>query len=188
MECSAPLVKSCGGIRSLWDVSYGAIVATGWAGGSAQAKPAQRGSGAAWMNPSCTICAVITIEELRAIAEARLKDAKVLFENQRTDGAGYVCGYAIELALKARICETLNWPGFPQKRSEFENFASFKTHKLDVLLSLSGQEARIKAEHFSDWSSVASWDPEARYKMVGGADALNVALMLFSAEELLKVL
>jgi len=131
---------------------------------------------------------VISIENLRAIAEARLQDAKVLYENQRTDGAGYVCGYAVELALKARICATLNWAGFPEKRGEFENLASFKTHKLDVLLALSGQEPRIKTEHFSEWSSVANWDPEARYRTVGQGDALQIGLMLLSAETLLKVL
>ena len=131
---------------------------------------------------------MISIDELLTIAEARLEDAKVLFTNERVDGAGYLCGYAVELALKARICKTLNWTEFPVKRSEFENYASFKTHKLDVLLSLSGQEQRIKTDHFSEWTAVAAWDPEARYRAVGQADALEVALMLLSAETLMKAL
>jgi hypothetical protein len=131
---------------------------------------------------------VIVINDLVAIAEARLQDANVLFMNDRLDGAGYLCGYAIELALKARICRTLNWTGVPEKRSEFENYASFKTHKLDILLSLSGQEQRIKSENFSEWSAVATWDPEARYRAVGQADIVQVALMLIAAETLLKVL
>lgn len=112
----------------------------------------------------------------------------MLFTNDRTDGAAYLCGYAVELALKARICKTLNWAGFPEKRSEFENYSSFKTHKLDVLLALSGQEQRIKNDHFSEWSFVASWDPEARYRAVGQADTMQVALMLASAETLVKAL
>jgi hypothetical protein len=131
---------------------------------------------------------VISIDELLAIAAARLEDAHVLFTSHRMDGAGYLCGYAVELALKARICKTLNWAGFPEKRSEFENYASFKTHKLDVLLSLSGQEQRIKTDHFSEWSAVASWDPEARYRAVGHADTVQVALMLVSAETLVRAL
>lgn len=131
---------------------------------------------------------MILVADLRAIAHARLKDAEVLMVANRTDGAGYVCGYAVELALKARICETLNWSGFPENRREFENFASFRTHKLDVLLALSGQELRIKSEHFSEWSAVATWDPEARYRAVGDADALQVGLMLLSAATLLRVL
>jgi HEPN domain len=131
---------------------------------------------------------VISIEELVAIAQARLEDANVLFENGRADGAGYLCGYAVELALKARICRTLNWQGFPEKRSEFENFASFKTHKLEVLLTLSGQEQRIKTENLSEWSAVVTWDPEARYRAIGQADTVQVALMIVAAETLLKVL
>jgi len=131
---------------------------------------------------------VISIDELVAIAEARLRDASVLFENDRPDGAGYLCGYVVELALKARICRTLNWRGFPDKPGEFENLRSFRTHKLDVLLSLTGQEQRIKAENFSEWSAVATWDPEARYRPIGQVDTAKVALMLFSAATLLRVL
>jgi hypothetical protein len=131
---------------------------------------------------------LISIEDLRAIAEARLNDAKVLLENERTDGAGYICGYAIELALKARICSTLNWAGFPATRSEFENLTSFKTHRLDVLLSLSGQEERVKTHHLIDWSSVVTWNPEIRYRAQGQSDPVEVALMLIAAEALLEVL
>lgn len=131
---------------------------------------------------------MISIDELVAIAKARLEDANVLFVNERIDGAGYLCGYAVELALKARICRTLNWLGFPEKRNEFDNFASFKTHKLDVLLSLSGQEQRIKTENLSEWSAVATWDPEARYRAIGQTDAVQVALMIVGAETLMRVL
>ena len=132
--------------------------------------------------------AMISIADLRAIAMARLEDAKVLSLNGRADGAAYVCGYAIELALKARICTTLSWSGFPETRSEFENFASFKTHKLDVLLALSGQEQRIKTDHFDDWSPIAKWDPEARYKTIGQTEPEQAALMVASVENLLEVL
>jgi hypothetical protein len=131
---------------------------------------------------------VISIDELQTIAQARLEDAKVLLANDRVDGAGYVCGYAVELALKARICRTLNWSAFPEKRTEFENLMSFKTHKLDVLLALSGQEQRIKTEHLIEWTAVAAWDPEVRYKSVGKAERADVELMIRSAERLLGVL
>ena len=131
---------------------------------------------------------MILVDDLLAIARARLDDVEVLLENDRADGAEYLCGYAIELALKARICRTLNWTGFPQTRKEFENFASFKTHKLEVLLSLSGQEQRIKTDHLWEWSAVEKWDPEARYRIVGQAELGQVVLMWGSAATLLKVL
>jgi hypothetical protein len=131
---------------------------------------------------------VILVEDLLALAAARLDDVEILLQNDRVDVAEYLCGYVVELALKARICRTLNWPGFPETRKEFENYASFRTHKLEVLLSLSGHEQRIKAEHLYEWSNVENWDPAARYRRVGQADLVQVAVMWASAEKLLKVL
>ena len=87
---------------------------------------------------------MISIAELRKIVSARLRDAEVLHQGGRFDGAVYLCGYAVELALKARICKTLKWSGFPSTNSEFQGLQSFKTHRLDLLLSLFGQEAKIK--------------------------------------------
>ena len=52
---------------------------------------------------------MLTVAELRAVSAARLDDAQSLFNAERYDGVVYLCGYAVELALKARICETLNW-------------------------------------------------------------------------------
>src|SRR5256885_4839534 len=125
---------------------------------------------------------MISVDDLRAIAQARLEDAKVLLANGRFDGAGYVCGYAIELALKARISNTLGWGGFPETRSEFENFTSFRTHKLDVLLALSGQERRIKSDHLLLWTAVSTWAPEVRYQTVGLAEHVEGELEILSAE------
>lgn len=124
---------------------------------------------------------MISIADLRAVADARLDDASVLLANDRLDGAAYLCGYAVELALKARICVTLGWQGFPETRKEFENFTSFKTHKLDVLLTLSGREQFVKSQRLEEWSAVATWDPEARYKTVGHTPREQAQLMLSSS-------
>jgi hypothetical protein len=97
--------------------------------------------------------------ELRNIAGERLKDAEALLAAGRYDGAIYLGGYVVELALKSRICIVLNWKGFPQTGSEFQNYKSFKTHNLDVLPSLSGTEDKIKTQHLAAWSAVAAWDP-----------------------------
>ena len=59
---------------------------------------------------------------------------------------------------------------------------------LDVLLHLSGEEQRIKADHLWAWSAVATWDPEARYKPVGRADLIEVVVMLSAAETLMDIL
>ena len=106
-------------------------------------------------------------KDLRALARARLRDAQVLLQDKRFDGAFYLCGYAVEIALKARICRTLKWPDFPETRNAFKELESLKTHDLDVLLHFSGVEGRVKAKHLADWSMVVKWNPEKRYQAIG---------------------
>ena len=88
---------------------------------------------------------MLTRTQLRKIARARIQDSRVLLRGRRYDGAVYLCGYAVELALKARICTVLHWQGFPSTRKEFEGLSSFKVHELEILLRLTGREEKIKA-------------------------------------------
>lgn len=126
--------------------------------------------------------------DLRKLARSRLQDAKVLFNSNRYDGSLYLCGYAVELILKARICRTLGWSHFPETRAEFTEFQSFKTHKLDTLLQLSGIESKIKSSHLADWSVVATWEPELRYRTIGSATYTEAKDMLEATEALLRVI
>ncbi|MGH7325047.1 MAG: HEPN domain-containing protein [Candidatus Rokuibacteriota bacterium] len=128
------------------------------------------------------------VAELERIAEARLADARVRFAGGRYDGAAYLCGYAVEVALKARICRTLDWPEFPSTTSEFQAYRSFQTHELDVLLRLSGQEAKVREQYFALWNSVAVWKTESRYNVVGTAQQVDTQTMVQAAERLLSVL
>lgn len=122
---------------------------------------------------------------LRSIAKGRLKDAKVLLRGKRYEGAIYLCGYAVDLALKARICQTLKWAGFPSTSAEFNDYKSFKTHDLDVLLHLSGLEAKIKTSLLAEWSAVAQWSPESRYSPLGKVTQTDAKSMVTSAKTLL---
>ena len=131
---------------------------------------------------------MINHDELRQIAEERLKDAEALLAAGRYDGAIYLGGYVVELSLKSRICRVLNWKGFPQSRNEFQNYLSFKTHNLDVLLSLCGAEDTIKSKYLAEWSAVATWDPEARYNPIGSANKDNAELLVESARKLMGAL
>jgi len=88
---------------------------------------------------------MLSILELRRIARGRLKDAEVLYASGRYDGAIYLCGYAIETMLKARICRVLKWPGYPDTNNEFKGYQSFRIHDLEILLHLSGTENKIRA-------------------------------------------
>jgi len=131
---------------------------------------------------------MITRQELQKIAKARLQDAEALFLNKRYDGSIYLCGYAIEIGLKNKICKTLRWKGFPSTSNEFQNLQSFKTHNLDILLKLSGVKEKIKKNFFSAWSVVTTWEPEARYRLIGSATEQNAKLMIEATKLLLRAL
>ena len=126
--------------------------------------------------------------ELKNIALARVKDSEILFSAQRYDGAIYLCGYSVETALKARICTTLGWSGYPTSRSEFQKYQSFRTHDLDVLLSLCGAEAEVKNKFLAEWSVVATWDPEIRYRSIGSVSKEEAELMIEASKTLVGAL
>ena len=131
---------------------------------------------------------MISSAELRKIARARWFDARALLQARRFDGAYYLAGYSIELALKARICRTLKWRGFPESANEFHGLQSVKTHDLEILLRFSGIEQRIKQKHMPEWSLVLDWNPEKRYQPVGQSSLQQATDMLTSAKRLLTVL
>ena len=99
---------------------------------------------------------MIDVSDLRRIARAR--DAEMLLRAGRYDGGVYLCGYAVEIGLKARICKTIKWSGFPSTPC------------------------------LAEWSAVAKWDPEARYKPTGSATSADLKLMIASTRRLMKVL
>ena len=43
---------------------------------------------------------MISTKDLKSAARAYLRDATILLREKRYDGAYYLCGYAVELALK----------------------------------------------------------------------------------------
>ena len=128
--------------------------------------------------------ALLTVADLDGLAQARLLDAEALFAAGRYDGARYVCGYAVELKLKARICRTHGWTEYPPALALAQ---ALKTHKLDILLLLSAQQATIFSVHKDDWSVVAPWDPEQRYT-IHPVTAQEAQAMIESTRVLMAVL
>ena len=131
---------------------------------------------------------MISATELRGMAEAKLADAVILYQAGSYDNALYLCGYAIELILKARICDTLEWRGFPSRTAEFRDFQSFQTHDLKVLLSLAGIESRILESFSHDWGVVAKWDPAWRYSPTGRVNEDDCLGMIESSALLMEVI
>lgn len=127
--------------------------------------------------------ASLTIADLDALADARLQDAEALFAATRHEGARYLCGYAIELKLKARICRAHFWSSYPPAQLA----GPLKTHKLDVLLLLSTLHGTILAQHAAYWSVVVAWDPEQRY-VPAPVTAQDARTMIDAAKALMAVL
>jgi hypothetical protein len=131
---------------------------------------------------------VLSAAQVKALAQARLADATALLRAGRFDGSAYLCGYAVELALKARACKTLKWAHFPEKDGEFKGLGTFKTHDLDILLRLSGREQYIKVNFFAEWTVVSQWNPESRYQPVGTVTSATAQGMIGAAEKILTKL
>jgi HEPN domain-containing protein len=122
--------------------------------------------------------------DIENIVTARIEDAEILYNNNRYDGSVYLCGYAVELGLKARICKMMQWEEYPTSGQ----YKTFKTHDLDVLLHLTGLEEEVKQELLAEWSIVASWNPESRYNPVGTIQETDAKDMIDSTKELIKQL
>ena len=111
-----------------------------------------------------------------------------MLANGLHDGAVYLAGYALELALKARICKLLD-SDYPQGRGEFQ---SFLMHNYGTLVRLAGlekqlDEARLAIDFAENWSVLADdpatkgWSETWRYRRIGSvsqADAEEIIAAL----------
>jgi HEPN domain-containing protein len=116
--------------------------------------------------------------ELKTLASARLKDAEVLLQAGRYDAAAYMCGYVLELALKACVCRRLAISEYPPERLKRD----FKTHSFDDLLLLAGLSEKLTVAQdpvlFGMWSKVAGWEPDWRYRRPGSVTQNDAEGML----------
>ncbi len=136
---------------------------------------------------------MISIADLHSTAREYLRAAKLLRTRRSYDAAVYLCGYAVEIALKARICRTLKWTGgFPETPAEFRLKGNLKTHDLETLLDYTGLQDRVRSASstgfFTDWSVVNKWNPEQRYNPRGTKTLLEADSMIASTQILLRVL
>lgn len=129
---------------------------------------------------------MLTIADLEGLAHTRLHEATALLIARQFDGAAYLSGYAVEMILKARICSNLQWPGYPHSRQEFESYASFRIHRLDILLNLTGIQEKVRTKYSSHWSNVSKWSPEERYRPAGTVSSGKARMRLASASFLVR--
>jgi HEPN domain-containing protein len=113
----------------------------------------------------------LTRQRLQSLARLRLREAEALYKAKLYDGCVYLAGYAIELALKARICTLLKLSEYPETG---ELGKACKLHKLDQLKVLAGLSQEIDSTRnpglFANWSVATKWNPEQRYEAPGQYD------------------
>lgn len=130
---------------------------------------------------------MVSLNTLQFISGQKKADAKALLSKERYVASVYLMGYAVEIALKRKICKTLQFnSGFPENPRElqaciasvatanpthpsagtavtFTNVKEIKNHDLAKLLRYSGQEYHVKTGFLTDWTNIVGWNPETRY-------------------------
>src|SRR6266705_7021678 len=95
-----------------------------------------------------------TRAEFQQLAQVRLEEAKALLDLGKWDGAYYLAGYAVELALKACIIKTLMaTDAFPDK--EFSK--NCYTHSIEKLVALATLESSRKTATDADPDLLNNW-------------------------------
>lgn len=118
-------------------------------------------------------------KQLQQLARLRMQEAEALFTSGFYDGSVYLAGYAVELALKARICRLLGLKEYPSEPAQ-----AFKVHNLDQLKVLAGLTNQIdptkNRDLFNNWSQAVKWNPEQRYEAPGKYNAYTAKVVLDS--------
>ena len=136
---------------------------------------------------------MISPADLHGTAREYLRAARLLRTRRSYDAAVYLCGYAVEIALKARICKVLKWTsGFPETNAEFRLKGNLKTHDLVMLLEYTGLQHRIlsvgTSGFLAEWSVVEKWKPEERYNPRGTKTLSDADAMIAATQSLLRII
>lgn len=115
-----------------------------------------------------------TRAEFQQLAEERIDEAKALLDLGKWNGAYYLAGYAVELALKACIIKMLmETDAFPDKDLSRNCY----THSIEKLVTLAKLQLARKAATDADpdllnnWSLARDWSEEKRYHQIDQAEA-----------------
>jgi hypothetical protein len=118
-----------------------------------------------------------TRAEFQQLADTRLEEAKILLDAGKWDGAYYLAGYAVEIAIKACIIKILMaTDAFPEKRFSERCYV----HDLVELRLLAGLKTAFDAVAAGDpvllrnWAEVEEWSEQKRYHRVAEAEARDL--------------
>jgi HEPN domain-containing protein len=105
--------------------------------------------------------------DLQKLANARLREARVLFDAGEYGGAYYLAGYAVECALKACFAKTVQRHDFPDKSRAGKIFI----HRLPELAKLANLDSDLSIATKANprlagsWLLVCNWTEESRYSL-----------------------
>lgn len=118
--------------------------------------------------------------DLQTMAEERVADAAALLEAERYQAAYYLCGYAIECALKACIARKTQEFDFPDRKLVNDSYVHDLTKLLNVAdLAQPHRDEMDRNESFAAyWVIVQDWSEASRYD---GSITQEVAWRLFRA-------
>ena len=103
--------------------------------------------------------------DLQKMAEERVADTAALLDAGRFQAAYYLCGYAVECALKACIARRVREFDFPDRKVVNDSYV----HDLEKLLNVSGlvpeyQEEAGRSDGFAaKWTIARDWSEASRY-------------------------
>ncbi|NQU21104.1 MAG: HEPN domain-containing protein [Candidatus Nealsonbacteria bacterium] len=110
------------------------------------------------------------------LARLRIQEAQVLLANEKPEGAYYLCGYAVECALKACIARQTKEHDFPDKKIVDQSYS----HNLVKLVGVGRLETALESRIRSDptfnthWSIVKDWSEQSRYERHSSEQAHNL--------------
>ena len=107
--------------------------------------------------------------DLQRLSNARIREAKILFDAGEFSGAYYLAGYSVECALKACFAKGVRRHDFPDKNRAGKIF----THRLPELARLANLETELAAATKANprlsgsWLLVSNWTEDSRYSVWG---------------------
>ena len=114
--------------------------------------------------------------DLQQLADIRAREAGVLLTNRLYSGAYYLCGYAVECALKACIAKQVRCHDFPDRKLAYDSY----THDLERLAVVAGLKDELELKKDSNqgfernWMVVIQWSEETRYERTYRERAVNL--------------
>ena len=131
--------------------------------------------------------------DIQDLADLRLAEAEGLVSLGFPDGAFYLAGYAAELYLKSKICESLKLPNFYDQYAPKSDLSkTFLIHNLERLMLLSGLLLEFEAEKssnvpfLSDWQKIQEWSEKNRYDLRGSHTIADATVFINAIKNLIQ--